>query len=214
MNFKEIKTLYDIIDNDYGIKEAEIVACEIRLGIKLPYVLRQYYLELGHHEELNQSQNNLILPNKLNFNTEHYLIVYVENQGCVLWGIKRSDFKFHDPSVYALHEETWELESRSLTDFLLAMAYLQAIFVFPYNANKVETTTIEVENVRKYWQKIDHPLKIWGIEFYQNSTDELLALLKSEEDINLFVAAKTIDKFEEINTILNMDWDYSSEDDN
>jgi hypothetical protein len=213
MNFEKIRKLYDISDNTYGIDERLLVDCEKRLGVQLPLVLKQYYLELGNHDGLNQSQNNLVLPNALVFDSEGYMRFYIENQGNIAWFIKYSDAHFNDPSVYALYDDEWVIESSKLSDFLLAAAYLQAIFVFPYNANKIEITEKEAGNIPRIWQKIPHFLKMWNVEFYQNTTDEILAFFKSEHEISLFIAAKTPNKFKEINAQLNINWDYNSEDD-
>jgi hypothetical protein len=57
-----------------------------------------------------------------------YLAIAVENQGCVAWGVLRSDLEQDDPPVF-LHlgeigDEWWVLESSTVSEFALAwLAY-------------------------------------------------------------------------------------------
>jgi hypothetical protein len=214
MNFNEIRTLWDIKDNSLGFEEKIITTCEKRLNCILPYILRQYYLELGNHSVLNQSQDNLILPSKLKFDKTDFLIFYAENQCVVLWGIKKADFKLKNPPVYTLiDDDEWVLECENLSDFLFSMAHLQAIFAFPYNAHKVGITKDDFKKVTQNWRKIENTLTIWSVEFYQNTSNEILATMQNEDEISLYIAAKTEESFAKVNSQFNIEWDYSSDED-
>jgi hypothetical protein len=65
----------------------------------------------------------------------------------------------------------------------------------------------------KTWKKSHHSLKTWNVDFYQNNLNEVLAVMKNEEQIDLFIATKTEESFKEINNKLNIEWDYSYEED-
>jgi hypothetical protein len=213
MDFSDIRQLFDISDNSFCIDETIIVQNESRLRINLPKILKEYYLQLGNHEALNQSQNYLVLPQELQFDDNDLLVFYTENQFVVLWGIKRSDLSLDNPPVYSICDEDIELESPNLSTFLTAMAYLQAVFSFTYNANRTEISKITEEIIQKTWKKSNHSLKTWNVEFYQNNLNEILAVMKNDEQIDLFIATKTEESFKEINYKLNIEWDYSYEED-
>jgi hypothetical protein len=147
MDFSDIRQLFDISDNSFCIDEQTVVQNENRLGIKLPKILREYYLQLGNHTELNQSHNYLVLPQELQFQNNDFLGFYSENQFVVLWALKKSDLDLDNPPVYAIFDEEIELESPSLSAFLTAMAYLQAVFTFTYNAKNMEKESSFPKNV-------------------------------------------------------------------
>ncbi len=210
LDFKEIREFYDIWDNSFGISNNEILENESRLSTKLPKLLKEYYLQLGNHKELNQTQDKLILPNNLYFGTDDKLIFYIENQSNVIWGINRKDLILDNPPVFISFEDSiWMLES-DLLNFLTSMAYLQSIFAFPFNANVVNISNEIEKIVRQDWKKTDKKLKIWNTEFFQNNLDEVLAFLKSDGQLDLFVATKTLTSFKNIESKLNLNWDYNS----
>ena len=208
--FNEIRELYDISDNSFGLSESEILDCELRLSITLPNILREYYLQLGDNKKLNQTQNFLLLPNKIYFDQSDHLIFYRENQGNSIWGIKREELNIENPQVYISYDNNnWTFENR-LLDFLTAMAYLQSIFAFQFNANVVDISKEAESFVRDNWNKVNIKIEIWSAEFFQNTKNEVLALIKSDNQTDLFVATKTITDFETIDKQLKIDWDYNS----
>ncbi|WP_273209011.1 hypothetical protein [Runella zeae] len=213
VDFKKIRELYDIWDNSFGVSDNEIALCETRLSIKLPRLLKEYYLQFGNHKKLNQTQDKPIAPQNLYFKQGEKLIFYIENQGNVIWGIDRHDLYLENPPVFISFEEgSWTLED-NLDKFLTSMAYLQSIFAFPFNANAIDISYETEKTVRSTWKKSDTSIKIWNAEFFQNSYNEVLAFLKSDTQIDLFVAAKTQIGLKNINAELNLDWDYNSIDD-
>lgn len=210
ITFEKIRELYDIFDNSFGLSEHEILDCEIRLSITLPSILKEYYLQLGNNSQLNQTQYFLLLPNKIYFDKGDHLIFYSENQGNAIWGIKREELNFENPQVYITYDnDNWTSEGK-LLDFLNAMAYLQSIFAFQFNANAMGISK-DIENiVRDNWEKIALKIELWGVEFFQNTMGEVIALINSDNQTDLFVATKVIIDFEKINKRLKVNWDYNS----
>lgn len=210
ITFEKIRELYDISDNSFGLSEDEILDCEIRLSITLPSILKEYYLQLGNNSQLNQTQYFLLLPNKIYFDKGDHLIFYSENQGNAIWGIKREELNFENPQVYITYNnDNWTSEGK-LLDFLTAMAYLQSIFAFQFNANAVDISK-DIENiVRDNWEKVALKIELWSVEFFQNTMGEVIALINSDNQTDLFVATKTIIDFENIDKRLKVNWDYNS----
>lgn len=75
IDFNEIRTLFGISDNSFGFSETQIAVCEDYLSAKLPETLRQYYLQLGANEEINQTQDNLVLPSELEIYEDGFVII-------------------------------------------------------------------------------------------------------------------------------------------
>lgn len=210
-DFNEIRKLFDIWDNSFGIPEHEILECENRLGAKLPRVLRDFYLQFGNNEQINQTQDYLILPAELEVYEDGFVVFYYENQ--VVWeaGIKFSDFNQDNPNIYLSYDrENWEFEIGNLFNFLTAETYLQALFALPFNANKSDIGEEREIFVRQNWQTLELKSNLWETDFFQNSPDEILALMKSENQVDIFIAAKNEEKFNQINEELGIDWDYNS----
>jgi hypothetical protein len=213
MDFKEIKQLFEVTDNRFGFTESAILACEDRISIKFPQILRDYYLQLGENDAINQTLNSLIDLAELQFENG-YLIFYSENQGVSNWGISKDDFSLNDPPVYISFDgKTWELDANTLSSFLKSMAYYQALFSFPYNANVTEAEQKYCRIIEKNWQKVDLISSFWQIDFYQNNYDEVIAILKTDNNVDIFVAAKSLETFKKIEKKLQIEWDYSSLDD-
>ncbi len=213
IDLKKIKALFDIEDNSFGLKEIEIIESENRLGIKLPKDLRQYYLQLGNHSGLNQTQDRLLLPNQLYLHDTGYLVFYEENQAVSVWGIKQQDLILENPLVYiTFDEDEWLLEN-NLSDFLTSIGYLQSLFAFPFSANAVAINNQEETFVRTNWTNTGIGLKIWNAEFFQNDLNEVLGFIKSDNQVDLFVATKSESRLKEIDKKLNLNWEYFSLDD-
>lgn len=216
MTFEKIRSLFDIYNNAFGFSNEEIKRAEVRLNIKFPLVLQQYYLQLGGNELINQSQNRLYKPDALLLESTpqgKFLIFYTENQGNVLWALKTHDLEKIDPPVFANYGDTWELECNNSSDFLLSMAYLQSLFALPFNANKIDISKKNIALIKENWKEVEFTLKIWSARFYQNTFNEIIAIFgKEDEERSLFIATKDKDSFYKITETLQIDWDYTYED--
>jgi hypothetical protein len=211
IEFQEIRKLFDIRDDSFGFSEEEILLRENYLDKRLPEILRQYYLQLGKNKQINQAQDKLVLPSELEVHGDGFAIFYYENQVAWQAGVKFSDFDQDNPNVYLSYDqENWDFEIGNLFNFLTSEAYLQALFAFPFNANSHDVSDEKENYIRQNWKKSEIELCTWGTEFFQNSSDEILALLKSENEVDVFIAAKTIEHFLEIDKKLSIDWDYNS----
>ena len=122
--FKEIKQLFGITEKN-GFSEEEILEFK-NICDNIPKILSDYYSQLGKIKELNNTQDQLIEPQKLKLSkNKDFLIFYVENQWACVWGIDKNDLNIDNPPVYMSYEEQeWSKEANFLTDFFKAMANL------------------------------------------------------------------------------------------
>jgi len=203
-NFKEIKKLFEITQEN-GFTEREILAYQ-HVCDNIPKVLFDYYLQLGKIQELNHTQDNLLAPNQLKLSEkEDYVIFYIENQWACVWGISKNDLNLDNPPIYMSTDEIdWELECSSLTDFLYAIANLQAAFALPFNAEEFYNVSLSsLEIIRRNFKKRDVALTKWiGIEFYGNFDNDVIAVMKNDGDYDLIYASKSEHQFKQMNDIL------------
>lgn len=210
-DFLEIRNLFDVSDNSYGYSESQIVDSENYLGKRLPVILRQYFLQFGKNQEINQTQDNLVLPSELEVYEDGFVVIYSENQ--VVWqaGIKFSDFYQDNPNVYLSYDQqNWSFEIGDLYNFLIAESFLQALFALPFNANSCDVGSEKESFIRENWKESKFKSYLWGTEFFQNAENEILALMKNENQVDLFIATNSKERFIELNEKLQIDWDYNS----
>lgn len=203
--FNEIRQLFDITENN-GFSEEEISVfknvCE-----NIPKVLFNYYLQLGKIKELNQTQDRLIEPRKLRLSKNNdFLIFYVENQWACVWGIDKNDLNIDNPPVYMSYDEQkWGKETNLLTDFLKAMASLQAVFALQFGLE--EFTYInneELKIIEENFKKRDFTFSKWiGIDFYGNLENDIIAVQKNNDYYDLIYASNNEQQFIKMNNILS-----------
>lgn len=132
-------------NNIEGFSEEEISKAEKRLNIKLPKLLRDYYLYYGKLN-INSSLHRIFSPDELDFSysylmkevedneiettmedleqTKNYLLFWVENQGCWYQGIDIEDIEDDNPKVYITTNDDlfeWALCSNSFYSHILSM---------------------------------------------------------------------------------------------
>ncbi len=107
-----IRSLYRPWQPDDGYDEATLQAAEARLGVHLPATLRNFYLAWGRREDLTQTSYYLLHPEDLLIRA-NTLIIWVENQSVLYWGIPRAALAEPDPPVVVTWsgESGWEVES-------------------------------------------------------------------------------------------------------
>lgn len=206
-DFSQIRQLYHIYGN-YGFAENEILAyknvCE-----NLPKVLIDYYQQLGKHE-FNQCQDNLLSPNELRFSQNHqFLIFYQENQLACVWAIAVSDLAKDNPPVYISHDEKfdtsdWQIECLTLTEFLSAMAHLQAIFALPFTSEDFFfINDEELQFIQANFAKKPYQLNHWtSAQFFGNHADDVIYVCKNGDGYDLTYASFAENQFEKLDEIL------------
>jgi hypothetical protein len=210
MEFQEIKELFEIGEDSVGFTENEISKAENRLGIKFPKILKRYYSELGKHQKLNHTQNDLINLENLKIDEFGILIIYMENQGVVIWGIDTKEEIIDNPKVLMNYDQEWVIATNNLKSFLKSMAYFQALFASEFNANRGSISEKELKYVKNNFGRIGGGIAFWNGEFYQNKKTELIAIFSLDYQVNIVVTANNKEDFEILTDNFEMEWDYNS----
>ncbi|MFE5530666.1 SMI1/KNR4 family protein, partial [Embleya sp. NPDC056538] len=78
----------EALGDDDGWGEADLVAAEERLGVRLPPALREAYVLFGRRRDLTGNHDVLLGPSELYVDeTKEALVFRHENQGAASWGI-------------------------------------------------------------------------------------------------------------------------------
>jgi hypothetical protein len=115
-----------------GEPEPSVAQAEARLGLRLPSVLRSYYLLAGRYDRFNRAHNRLLRPEKWPVDGGK-LVFLEENQWVLSWGVEASRSPDDDPPVYQGpnirgRPTEWHLEHERCSEFLLVMLHLQAVW--------------------------------------------------------------------------------------
>lgn len=202
-DFSTIKKLFGITEPN-GFKNDEIEVVKDVFG-QLPKVFIDYYIELGKIQNLNQTQDSLVIPERFQFyNHNDYLIFYTENQHACVWGIHKDNLSNPNPPVYMSYDEKeWNLETETLTGFFTAMAFLQASFALKFTAECFYEIDNEGLNfiVENYKNK-GVSFKNWadGINFYGNYDDDVIVVMNNNQ---LFYSSNTEEDFLAMDKVLS-----------
>jgi hypothetical protein len=115
-----------------GEPESSIAEAEVRLGLRLPAVLREYYRLAGRFDQFNCAHNQLLRPEEWSVDGGK-LVFLEENQRVVVWGVEAGISPEDDPPVYQGQEvrgqpTEWYREHERCSEFLLVMLHLQAVW--------------------------------------------------------------------------------------
>jgi hypothetical protein len=202
-DFSKIKKLFGITEPN-GFTNDEIQVVKDIFG-DLPAVFVDYYTELGKIQNLNQTQDLLIVPERFQyFKHNDYLIFYYENQRACVWGIHKDDLSKRNPPVYMSYDEKeWNLETETLTDFFTAMAFLQAGFALEFPSNTFyEIEPNDLDFIIKNYSDKSVSFKQWleGIQFYGNHDDEVIIITGGNQ---MFYSSNTENHFLEMDEVLS-----------
>ncbi|UUF16070.1 MULTISPECIES: hypothetical protein [Flavobacterium] len=202
-DFSIIKKLFHITE-PFGFISDEVQTIENIFG-KLPQVFVDYYTELGKIQNLNHTQDFLIVPERFQYyKHDDYLIFYSENQKACVWGIHKDDLLKPDPPVYmSSDEKEWNLETEKLSDFFTAMAFLQAGFALQFPCNTFfELEQKELDFIKENFADKGVGFKQWldGINFYGNCPDDVIIIMSGNQ---MFYASNSEKHFAELNKVLS-----------
>ena len=229
---ENIKKLYNLTPkNCKGFSEAQLLKAEKRLHITLPEEFRAYYLQLGATKSVNQSYNSLATPQQLYF-TGDYLCFCEENQGVVMWAIRKEDLTNPNPPVWGNYgSETtpdWIQETQTLSDFWLYIAIYNGVMGgLPYNANAMGG--LDMENFEVPEQAVAHIEKQYteltslswkGQRTFTDADFEIVITLAIHRDTNrataIFIGSTQQELFDTLLDVMEnfgLEWGYTSYDD-
>ena len=102
-------------------------------------------------------------------------------------------------------EQEWTKETNLLTDFLKAMANLQAVFALQFCSEEFACINIdELKIIKENFKKREFAFSQWiGIEFYGNFENDVIVVQRNTDYYNLIYASNNEQQFVEMNKILN-----------
>lgn len=205
MDFLLIRRLYHL-EKNYSYPEIDIQNAIKKLGA-IPYVLQEYYRQIGANEDVNQYQDHLCSPARLNLKNG-FLPFYVAEQETLWWTIRQEDLVDDNPPVYVCMEKgtgyTYKLECDMLLNFLTAMAFSQALNVLPYNSEGVIDCDLDTKKriESHYKKKAFYLLNTPYTTFYGNDVDEVIAIYENEDVRQVSFACTTERQYEEIEKLI------------
>lgn len=202
-DFSIIKKLFHIVEPN-GFTNNEIQVVKDIFG-DLPKVFIDYYTELGKIQNLNHTQDLLIIPERFQYyKNDDYLIFYSENQKACVWGIHKDDLSKSNPPVYMSYDEKeWNLETETLTDFFTAMPFLQAGFALKYTAEcfyEIDDKALKFIDVNYTNKGVSFKQWTEGINFYGNHDDDVIIVMSKAQ---LFYSSNTENHFLEMDKVLS-----------
>ncbi len=227
-----IKNLYSLTPKDCkGFSEEQLLEAEKRLAVKFPLVFREYYLQLGATKSVNQSYNSLATPQQLYFAGD-YLCFCEENQGVVMWAIRKEDLNNPNPPVWGNYgsetDPDWVLETQTLSDFWLYIAIYNGVMGgLRYNANAMggwkmedfEVPTGAVAHIEKQYTELTS-LSWEGQRTFTDTDFQIVITLAIHQDSNRATAIFTGSTQQKLfDTLLDamenfgLEWGYTSYDD-
>jgi hypothetical protein len=184
-----------------ALPESEIAQAEGRLGLRLPRVLREYYLRAGAFDEINKAHNDLLRPSEL-FTASGALVFYEESHAAAWWGVRLDQITADDPPVYeAIPPEPveWYFEQERLSGFLKTMFFVQLALGGGACSEVLDVTEDGIVAIRERWPRVELNLGRArdDLQVY-SSGGQALCVLRGEEGLQLIAVARTEKEFRPI----------------
>jgi len=211
-NAPHIQSLFAPWQLGDGYSEAVIRRGETALGQRFPEPLRSFYRSWGTRKDLVYLHNHLLGPHAILVRSQT-LIIGVENQGVVYWGVRWVDLAQENPPVYwAYNQETaleWTLSQPHLSDFLDTLMYTHAFGGGALHGGlprRVSDPTL----LDRHWRRIEVPTvpMDWAPDAVEMSPWPIYVRdgQAIERGVLGGVAARTPEDLEEIAQILDTTW--------
>lgn len=107
-----------------GYSEEELAEAEVRLGIRFPEALREWYGFAGKWYQAFQVQDEQLSLEALEWEGDA-LIFHTENQCVCTWSLHREDLGLENPPVY--DEQNEVLFAETLTDFIVGAVFKELV---------------------------------------------------------------------------------------
>jgi len=184
----------------------ELDAAELRLGLKLPLALREWYQLAGQREDITVPQNALLHPSSLHIENDLF-VFHVENQWVVEWGIQVDDLALDDPPVWlddsGLHDTPQEpiRENDTVSEFALQMVVFETIIRPQVLQGYSRGASLALDTVEQSFVPLGFPDWHWPVyatRFYGG--DDILIQVFGDKELH--VAARSRAAFKEVETAL------------
>jgi hypothetical protein len=145
-----------------GCSEQAIRDVEVGLELKLPAALREWYALASMRADVWSRQDWFLTPEKLRIMDEE-LVIYIENQAVVRWGVRLDDLTHDDPPVYVTDRHDTETVEECPAISIFALAQMLLISKFSgsrFSANGQATKSSLTAIARKY-ERLEIPDLNW-----------------------------------------------------
>lgn len=199
-----------------GFSEEEVSAAEVRLNLRLPRILREFYLKAGNREDINRAHNRLLAPDGL-VEQDGVLVFYEENQAVVLWGIEASVLGLDDPPVVSAGNGgrlLWQEEREHLSAFLTDMLLWQAVNGQTLYGGIGRASSEAVARAGSEWQQIGLGPSAGGKALLRDG--QLLYVVSrdpTDAAPEVFGGGRTTADLVALTQTFSVAWDYSALDD-
>jgi len=186
-DFSRIKNLLGL-NNSNGFSENDIENVLKSFG-DFPKVLLDYYRELGNYD-FNNWQDFLTKPyksyytimdkHKIDFETDQYIIICQENQGCCFAGIRKEDLLQENPPIYFTYgENIWKIGCNNLFNYIHGFVYNNVVLCLDYNGY-FDISDVGIKFIRDNFKNKNVILNNWvvdgNIEFYGDYDDTIMMI--------------------------------------
>jgi uncharacterized protein (TIGR02996 family) len=156
---------YDPLRPGAGASEEELRATEEQLGFRLPAALREWHALAGKRKDVWSKQDALLSLPELTAGVPSYwpqnaLVVYIENQGCVAWGVRDKDLQLDDPPIYRFLDDPCRVSPR-LTTFAIQVLLYEAKGAGLRAGGGFSADSPIFRTIRRQFRKCDLPTRYW-----------------------------------------------------
>lgn len=207
--------LYPPLAPGHGYDEAEVAEAEARLGLRLPRVLREFYLLAGRREDVTRRWTQPVPPGFLAV-ADHALVVTDHDPNFPLSGLLVGELGHDDPSV--VHAEgperplAWAPDHERLSTWFVSMLYWVAVHGgLPFRGVAAVDET-ELPEVHAHWPRVDLLGSLWEHRIVFHRAGQVVCVDGRAPDLTLHAAGRTRADFDAISRRLRLDWDTRPDD--
>jgi hypothetical protein len=144
------KALKDLGEKLFGgfsphdrLSELELTRLESQLNIRLPTMLRRFYLLVGRNSILTKAHNRFLRPHRIRVHN-NALVFLEQNQKVMFWGILLQDLHKGDPPVQQgnFEEAVWYPDAHFLSVFLFGIVGWQAANGMPWTGQGIKNDQV------------------------------------------------------------------------
>jgi hypothetical protein len=168
-----------------GIEESELS------GVRIPDVLRWWYLWAGRRRDIIDGDNQSNSPSDLWLEDGDRLVFYVENQGVYLWAVSPDG---EDPHVYMrenVPSAPWQREMLRLSEFLITVCLYETAGEMPYGETS-EVSAAAFQEISRIVPPVPIPKWLFGnIQAHYANGIALLSTQEDPDNLAVWMGAKT-----------------------
>ncbi|MEU8763931.1 SMI1/KNR4 family protein [Streptomyces sp. NPDC048659] len=202
------------LESGDGWAEADLVAAEERLGVRLPTTLREAYLLFGRRTDLTSRYDVLLSPAELYLDEAGEALVFRhENQGAVSWGILLDCLEDDDPAVFSRTDladksaERWEGWLERLSLCFVEIVLSESLHTDETLCDYLDSDDSDVELLEENYVRLPFPEYPIGDE--HNGIRWFLgqdALLRDDAGAALFARGRTAESLDRVRDLIPGDW--------